>query len=118
MTWLVTLINQENGLYPVDADSIGIPIMFTIHTSLLLTPVLIAISLFPNKLCLIWLRSKNIARLIITKILLLLLYGGAFWFAISGFFYWNIPNHHIIALSYLLMAVFLAVGLVIDWQKT
>lgn len=115
MTWLVTSTNQKEGVYPVDADSIGIPIMITIYASLLMVPILFIISLLSNKDVLLRLRVVGVARLAAVKVGLLLLYASALLFTVYGFMYWYNPNHYLIAASYFVLGVVLLAGLVFDW---
>lgn len=115
VTWLVTSGNQKDGIYPIDADSIGMPIMFTAFVSLLVAPILLAIGFLLNKDFVERMRSKGLGYLLAVRVALILLYIGAFWFVISGFLHWYFPNHYLISASYLPLFVFLIVALV--WER-
>lgn len=117
VTWFVTTANQKAGLYPIDADSIGIPIMFTIAACVLMLPILFIISMLPNKRLLNWLNSKGLVRLMIARIGVLSLYALVFLFAAYGFVYWNSPGHYFIAASYLIFIIILLIYLLIDWRE-
>lgn len=117
MTWFVTSANQKKDLYPVNADSVGIPIMLTVGVSILMLPILIVIGLLQNKSLLMWLESKGLVRRLVMRIVLLLLYGPVFLVTVYGIAYWSIPDHYSIAVSYLLLFVALLTGLFFDWRK-
>lgn len=116
MTWLVTSINQSAGLYPVDADSIGVPIMSTVVASLFMLPIFLVVSLLSKNGFLVGLKSKGTVRVRAVRIGLLLLYATALLFAGYGIAYWTFPGHYLIAVSYLILFVVLLTGLVSDWR--
>lgn len=117
ITWFVTSANQKNGLYPINADSIGIPIMLTVGVSILMLPILIIIGLLQSKSLLTWLKTKGLVRRLVVKIGLLLLYGPVFLFAIYGIAYWYIPGHYSISVSYLVLFVVILICLFSDWRE-
>jgi hypothetical protein len=47
-TWAVVVQNQRKALYPVDADSIVIPIFDTVLLSTLVLPFLVLVCWLPN----------------------------------------------------------------------
>ncbi len=82
--------NQSKGVYPIDADSIGIPIVSGIISSgLLLLLMLPAVFIPQTRKLFIWIQ------------ILLLALGGLF--AGLNAFGWILPNHYLIAISYLLV---------------
>lgn len=117
MTSLITSANQKAGLYPINADSIGIPIGLTLYESIIMLPILFVICLITNKRILIWLQSKDAVFLFAVRIGLLLLYAAAFYFAIYGATYWSLPGHYLIAASYVVLFVVLLISLVFDWRE-
>jgi hypothetical protein len=117
MTWLITSINQQTGLYSVNADSIGIPIIFTASASLLMLPILIVISLLSKKDSLIGLKAKGISRNLKVRIGLLFLYAPALLFGVYGIMYWSYPGHYLIAGSYLILCGVFLSGLAFDWRR-
>lgn len=113
-TWFVTGMNQRNGVYPVDADSIGIPIIGTWFNSLFVLPQLFLIGLLARLSFVRVLCSRHIGWSIILGILLLALYVSVGLFAISGVVEWMFPNHYLIAFCYLLLLLMLVVLLFLD----
>lgn len=99
-TWFVTGINQRNGVYPVDADSIGIPIMGTWFKSVFVLPQLFLIGFLSDFGFVRELRSRRIAWSIVLGIVLLALYISVGLFAISGMVGWMFPDHYLLAASY------------------
>ena len=115
-TWFVTGVNQRNGVYPVDADSIGIFIVGTWFFSLLVLPQLFLISYlasfsFVKRLC-----SRDIRWPIAIGIALLALYASVGLFAVSGVAEWMLPNHYLIAACYSLLSLALIVFLFLDMK--
>ena len=117
--WFVLDDNQRNGLYPVDADSIGLPIMLTMAESLL------AITFF-GAICLLQhginsgLRNWHKSIRVLGLIGVLSLYGLIGWFGVTGLGSWWIPHHYLISLSYfvLLVTICLDVAIsVIKWKS-
>lgn len=116
-TWFVTATNQKAGLYPIDADSIGIPIMLTNVICLLMLPVLLAICGLTNKNMLIGLKSKGHVIRLVVKINLVLLYSIPIALASYGLSYWSHPGHYLIAASYAILLVVFLGYLVVDWLE-
>ena len=115
-TWFVTGVNQRHGVYPVDADSIGIPIVGTWVNSLLVLPQLFLIGFlgsfsFVRRLC-----SRDIRWSIAIGIVLLALYANVGLFAISGVAEWMLPNHYLMAVCYSLLFLVLIVFLFLDMK--
>lgn len=117
VTWFVTTANQKARLYPIDADSIGIPIMLTITASILILPPVFFISMLPNNNVLVWLKSKGLVSRLVLLTCFLLLYAFVFWFAVYGITYWNFPGHYSIAVSYLILLFISLIYLYIDWRE-
>jgi hypothetical protein len=116
-TWFITGVNQRNGIYPVDADSIGIPIVLTLYASLVVVPLLLLIALLPTagfvrRLCL-----RGIGWSIATGVMLLLLYVAVGLFAVSGMAEWAIPHHYLIAASYSVLLLVLVIILLHDMKR-
>jgi len=80
--------NLAAGLYPADADVIGIPIMTTLYLSLALSPWLLVLAL---------LRARGGTLVIVAFVVL---YVPAVAFAVGGIAYWAAPGHYAIALAY------------------
>lgn len=116
-TWAVILENGHNGVYPMDGDSIGIPIMSTLVASAFVLPLLVLIGSLPcagfvSRLC-----SRGPVWGACVAIVLLALYSGAAIFAVDGVGYWSIPNHYSIAFCYLLLSLVLALFFVLDARR-
>jgi len=113
-TWAVITLNQSSGVYPVNADSIGIPIIGTTFISMLTLPLITTICFMPLSKFLKRLCTHGKAWGIAAAIILLLLYVGVGLFAISGIVSWIIPDHYLIAASYLLFLTVLAASFIRD----
>lgn len=107
MTWFITGENQKNGIYPVDADSTGIPIMWTAVVSI----VMLTILFFEN-----WFFKKSLVlrRKIVIRVVIILLYSFALLFGLYGFLYWNYSDHYPISMSYLILSSVLFFCLICD----
>ena len=91
--------NLAAGLYPADADVIGIPIMTTLYLSLALSPWLLVLAL---------LRARGSMLVIVAFVIL---YVPAVAFAVGGIAYWAAPDHYAIASAYgVLLLVLVALG--------
>ncbi len=93
--------NLAAGLYPADADSIGIPIMTTLYLSLALSPWLLVLAL---------LRARGGMLVIVAFVVL---YVPAVAFAVGGIAYWAAPGHYAIAWAY---AALLSVLVALAWN--
>lgn len=102
-TQRVIRANLAAGLYPADADSIGIPIMTTLYLSLALSPWLLVLALRP--------RFARARTLFIAA--LVVLYVPALAFALGGIAYWAAPSHYAIALAF---GVLLSVLVALAWD--
>jgi hypothetical protein len=116
-TFAVVVVNQENGVYPIDGDSIAIPIISTLFASSFVLPFLVLIGLLPGAQFLSRLCSRGRAWSIGMALLLFALYLAAALFAVGGAGYWAIPSHYWIAVSYLLLLSALALFLVLDARR-
>ena len=112
ITCAVLSRNQAIGLYPIDADSIGIPLVLTILDSLFLLPILIVICALSDQKVRAWLSELNPWYPVAAKGVLALAYSIAFLFTICGGLYWSIPDHYFIVAGYVVMLVALMVSLV------
>lgn len=101
-TWFVLDNNQRNGLYPIDADSIGLPIMLTLTESLLVISFFAAILFLQNKIN-SGLRKRHKSIRALGLIGVLSLYGLIGWFGVTGLDSWWIPHHYLISMSYLVL---------------
>lgn len=116
-TWFITHYNSRNGIYPMDADSIGIPIFGTLFASLLVLPLLLLISFLPTTGFVRRFCSRSIGCSLAACIMLLLLYGAAGLFAVSGIAEWAVPHHYLIAASYSVLFLVLVVFLLYDIKQ-
>ena len=112
ITCAVLSRNQTMGLYPIDADSIGIPVMETILVSFFLLPILIVICALSDQKVQVWLSARNLWSLMAAKGVLALAYSVAFLFTIYGGLYWSDPDHYLIAVGYVVMLIALVISLV------
>jgi len=117
VTWFVTTANQKARLYPIDADSIGIPIMLTITVSILILPPVFFISMLPNNNVLVRLKSEGLFSRLVLLTCFLLLYAFVFWFAVHGITYWNFLGHYFIVVSYLILFFISLIYLYIDCRE-
>jgi hypothetical protein len=115
MTWIVVKENQRNGLYPVEADSIGLPILGTLLISFIVLPVLVSIGLLSGTQWMHRLRSHSFQNLL-PGMILLAFYVIATLFALGGLGYWAVPDHYPIALCYLMLICVLILCLALDFQ--
>ncbi len=117
-TWIVTGLNQEHGLYAVDADSIGIPRLSTLVASLLMLPILGATGVLSKNDVFVKQAEKGITHISIVRVSLLLLgYATALSFAVGGAVAWSSSGHYPIAATYLVLCVVFLVGLICDWRE-
>jgi len=114
VTYVVVVENLHSGLYPVDADSIGIPIMSTLALSALVLPVLVLIGLLPGAQFMVRLCARGLWWRIGVGFFLLVLYVVVALFALDGAGYWAIPNHYPVAASYLVSLLALVLFFVVD----
>lgn len=101
-TWFVLDNNQRNGLYPIDADSIGLPIMLTLTESLVVILFFAALLFLQNKIN-SGLRNRNKSIRVLGLTGVLSLYGLIGWFGVTGLNSWWIAHHYLISLSYLVL---------------
>src|SRR5688572_3895308 len=102
VTWVAVKENQRNGVYSIDADSIGLPILGTFLISSLVLPVLVSIGLLPSTQWSGRLRARGSAWTVFMGVVLVTLYIIATLFAVGGAGYWAQPDHYVIAFFYLL----------------
>ena len=89
--YFVTYYNAQHGIYPVDADSISIPIFESLFLSLAFLFLLVPAVLLMG-------RGRWLS------ILAIVLAGLAAILSVSESWYWLVPNHYIIALLYAVLA--------------
>lgn len=116
VTWLVTTSNQKANLYPIDADSIGIPIIVTITSSALMLPILFIMVMYKNIFSRFEVKSQNFISKISLKIGVSLLYIFVILFAVIGITYWSFPGHYSIAVSYWIFLFVVTIYFLIDWR--
>jgi hypothetical protein len=116
-TWVVVVENQHNGVYPIDGDSIGIPIISTLVASSFVLPLLVLIGLLPGAQFLSRLCSRGQAWTVCVNLLLFALYVAAALFAIGGAGYWAIPNHYWITVCYFVLLLALVLFFALDARR-
>jgi hypothetical protein len=114
VTFVVVRENQHSGLYPVDGDSIGIPIMSTLALSVLALPLLVIIGLLPGAQFVVRLCARGLLWRIGVGFFLLVLYVVVALLALDGAGYWAIPNHYSVASAYVASLLALAFFFVFD----
>ena len=113
-TFFVVSDNAAAGRYPIDADSIGIPIMSTLVLSVIALPILLLVGLLPSAQFLVRLCSRGLPWRISTGVLLLALYVILALFALDGVGYWAVPNHYWITASYVVSLLVLLFFSIVD----
>ena len=116
-TWFITGVNQRNGIYPMDADSIGIPIVLTLLGSLVVSPLFVLIALLPTAGFVSRFCSRDFGCAIAARVALIVLYVPAGLFAVSGVAKWATPNHYLVAASYSVLFLVLIVFLFLDMKR-
>jgi hypothetical protein len=110
--------NLYDYVYPMEADSISIPILSTYLMFIVLLPFAISFSFLsiskyeePNQKISFWFVSKLVLYIISYIVLALT--------AISGCLYWNTsyPNHNFISLSYIGLVALIHGILIFDLHK-
>jgi hypothetical protein len=105
--------NAFNNLYPVEADSIGMPMVFTFFSFIALIPFAVVFciaSLSRNKdngkYSVAWFAFKVVSYLFSYLILTFV--------TLTSASYWNTPHHYVIAKWYLALVVLIQAFLVFD----
>jgi hypothetical protein len=114
VTFVVVRENQHSGLYPVDGDSIGIPIMSTLALSVLVLPLLVLIGLLPGAQFMVRLCARGLLWRIGVGFFLLVLYVVVALLAFDGAGYWAIPDHYSVASAYVASLLALALFFLFD----
>jgi hypothetical protein len=114
VTFAVVLENQRSGVYPINGDSIGIPIIGTLVVSGVVLPMLVLIGFLPGAQFVKRLCSRGLPWRIGAGLLLLAVYVAVGFFALGAVEYWAIPNHYWIATSYVLSFLALAFFSILD----
>ena len=111
----VFTVNLQKGLYPIDADSIGIPIMETFLSSIVILPLLAGISFFgllnrhiPDN------SKKGFVTLLIVEGLA---YAAPFYLTVIWSLEYFLPNHYAIVAGYMPLIVLLTVFLIDDTRS-
>ncbi|MDH5718889.1 MAG: hypothetical protein OEZ22_14780 [Spirochaetia bacterium] len=115
-TCFVIQHNQELGLYPANADSIGIPILGTFFLSILAYLYLILINYLKNKYFYYIIFKPKLYKSIIVLIAFIL-YLPLIYFASYGLIYWFYPNHYIISATFLIIVIFIFISFFSDTYK-
>jgi hypothetical protein len=116
-TWIVVTANQGAGLYPADADSIGIPLLGTLFASALVILPLAAIAFIPQNTRVGVLCARGKPQVVAVYSLLGLMYLLVGLFALLGFTYWAMTHHYAIGSSYAALLVVLSGFLVGDVRR-
>ena len=112
ITLVVLEQNQDAGIYPGHADSIGIPIAGTQILSLVLCPFLILISRISKIIKKIYSLHSGMGARIYSICAIGICYTPCLYFSLYGSLYWTSPNHMSIAfwfysaLAYLIISAF------------
>lgn len=105
MTGWVTSRNQTAGVYPADADSIGLPIVNAVVFSLAALPFVVIVGLFSVGRVWRFLKAKSVFIQILIGAAFLFCNLVCLLFAVIGFASWCVENHCYIALSYAVFAI-------------
>ena len=116
-TWAVVVQNQRKALYPVDADSIVIPILDTVILSTLVLPFLLLVWWLPSAAFFDRLRRRGTVGGVCMNGLLFASYLPAVLFGLGGVAYWAVPNHYWIASSYVALLLVLALFAALDVRR-
>jgi hypothetical protein len=105
--------NAFNNLYPVEADSIGMPMAFTFFSFIALIPFAVVFCIAPlsrnkdnGKYSVAWFAFKVVSYLFSYLLLTFVTLVSAS--------YWNNPHHYVIAKWYLALLVLIQAFLVFD----
>lgn len=111
----VFTVNQQKGIYPIDADSIGIPIMEIFLSSIVILPLLAGISFFGllNR----HIRDESKKGFVTILIIEGLGYAASFYLTVIWSLEYFQPNHYAITAGYLLLFVLLTVFLINDTRS-
>jgi hypothetical protein len=104
--------NQSKGIYPVDADSIGIPLMFTLMNALtLLVVVSAAVGVIRLGM------SGTRARRILYAVVVAALHAIALLIAVDAALFWLMPHHHAISAAYGFFILIIAIRAIADIRE-
>jgi hypothetical protein len=104
--------NQSDGIYPIDADSIGIPLMLTLTYSMILL-VLLLTAIGVTGLGKTGSRTRRISVQVITASL----YSIALLVAGEAALSWLIPHHYTISAAYGFLIAVIGTRLVNDMRE-
>lgn len=116
-TWAVVFENYRAHVYRSDADSIGIPIVSTILSSIFALPFLAGIVLIPHFRSIRDARSRSAVAFTIAAAGLLVSYSVIALFGLAGLAYWAGPNHYLIAASYLCLLLLVGTLFILDFAR-
>lgn len=114
VTWSVLRINQIYGKYPIDADSIGIPIAITIASSVAVSPFIILIGIFGRYIIVILFLSNRFFVRLFFVLLLIFSYALSFAFCFYLSIYWHSSGHFLISSTYIIIMMFLFFYFMLD----
>jgi hypothetical protein len=114
VTRIVVSANQRAKLYPVDADSIGLPIYVTLLASVLTMLPLSVIAFVPGCRRVVNLCERGTAWIVAVCALLVVMYLLVGLFAVVGFAYWAGPDHYVISSTYAGLLVVVGALFLID----
>lgn len=114
VTWLVVTTNQSNAIYPIDADSISIPLFSSFLASLFALPFFTVIAFFPTVRFVAMRCSRSAVWSVAVGLFLLVAYLAGAVYAITSAAYWAAPHHYLITSSYTILLIGLAILLVLD----
>jgi hypothetical protein len=117
VTWFVVTGNQNNAIYPMDGDSIAIPLFSTFLASLIVSPFFAVIALMPTARCVAALCSRSTTWSVAVGLILLVAYVATAGFLVMSAAYWAIPYHYPITFSYSLLLAGLVALLVTDARR-
>jgi hypothetical protein len=117
MTILISQRNLGAGVYPVNADSIAIPIASTLLASIAVVPFLLGIAFLPGSAFVSQLLIKRAGWAILIIACLVLLYLPPAAFAVLGGGYWAGPRHYLISLCFGGLLLAFAIYFVLDLMQ-
>jgi hypothetical protein len=114
VTRLVVRANLSNAIYPVDTDSISIPLFSIFLASPHVLPFFAVIVLFPTARFVALRCSRSTAWSLAVGLIFLVAYAAVSVYAITSTAYWTAPYHYLIALCYAFLFIGLAILFVLD----
>jgi len=115
-TWIVTTRNQIQGIYDIESDSIGAPLIITLIVTATLLPLLL-MNVFVEKKSLQKEQQQPRTFGILKAACGHLIYLLSLSICVYGAYYWNIPEHLLICASYVFLALVTFSLMVLDAVK-